>query len=436
MRILTVIVALLLLVNLSRSEILEPETYGDALDIINKSKDKTIALIFLDPTDINSVSCKDNVNDDEFKSVCNDEKGSSGFFGSLISSVSGIFSSKKQSIGDILYDLGEEGTVIKIDTTNPELNRLLDDYNVLNIPNIVVLKEGEIIYEGQDKPVISLAPKEEEEVIIPDVEVNISPGKDSFKEAKSDDGLFFSLDEKPLPESSISNDITSEEKVTEIEKEEKPSPKKAAPVTPVDSVEDSAASQKRVPFRPSSSGRVPTTLYSRNRTSNYVPTVVGYRANDQQYDQIDQKWKNILKEEESLVDEIKKIYDDDKKLSDSLKESEEEIHESEELFYKAKNAIDKTLMESENQMKEYERELDRLYRARQSAIKARDDLYHPYPTNLIPTQGGYVQQRMAGPYKTIKRRPAGPPPESVNFHDMLDTTESKSEKASASPDSN
>jgi len=153
-------------------------------------------------------------------------------------------------------------------------------------------------------------------------------------------------------------------------------------------------------------------------TTRYHSTPFGYEANEDAYSNAGERWKQILEEEERMVDEIANIYKDDANLSKTLQESEDEIHESEELFYKAKNEIDRTLMESEKQMIQYEQELDKLYRARQAAIQAREDLYHPC-INCAPTKEGFIRQRIAGPYQSVKRATTATP-EQYYFHEMYD----------------
>lgn len=408
MRFLTIITLLALCFTLINSELLEPETYRDTILIIESLRPNPTSLIFVDPTTLDS----------QFSEDAEVEEESNGFFGNLLSTVSGIFSTKTKSTDDIIREMSQEGTVLKIDITNPSLNRLLDDYNVQIIPFIVVLKDGEIIYKGHNKPEIEEKVEDkkiEEEEKIPEREINIAPGKESFKESITDNSLFFSIDEENSENTTV-NPITD---IVEI-----PKPKYTlTQSTPINvGINKTVVPKYRSPYM------APLRKYS-PQLAEYASTPVGYKANDFSNENMDQHWKKILKEEEELVDEIKEIFDEDKHLSDSLLDSEEEIHESEELFYKAKNAIDKSLQESENQMREYERELDNLYKARQAAKKARDNLYHPYP-NRIPTKDGYLQQKLTGPYKSMKKMPSGPP-QNIKFHDMLSSAENNAAQIDA-----
>ena len=86
----------------------------------------------------------------------------------------------------------------------------------------------------------------------------------------------------------------------------------------------------------------------------------------------------VLNDEREIITEINQLYKDDRELAKTLKESENEIRESEEMFNKARAAIEATLKESEKQMQEYELKLEELYKARQLALKAKEDLYHPW----------------------------------------------------------
>eukprot|EP00344_Euplotes_crassus_P006778 CAMPEP_0197005492 /NCGR_PEP_ID=MMETSP1380-20130617/29632_1 /TAXON_ID=5936 /ORGANISM="Euplotes crassus, Strain CT5" /LENGTH=344 /DNA_ID=CAMNT_0042424649 /DNA_START=145 /DNA_END=1179 /DNA_ORIENTATION=+ len=318
----------------------------------------------------------------------------SGFFGNIVQTVSGFFSSSRITVEDVINELGEDGEVIKIDTTNPHLTTLMQEYNVEIIPYIVVLENGMVLYSGQEKPNISV----KKETIEESVKASESDSNDS------ENALYSSIEETNA--SSKSSTAASESVIGGTAAK---SDKISSEVKVVSSIKASAPQEKIVMPKPVPVKRI-----------DYVATPFGFRADNTTFENVDDNWKKILEEEEKIVEEIKEIYEDDRKLADSLKNSEDEIHESEELFYQAKNAIDKTLEESEQQMREYEMQLDKLYNARLAAKKARDDLYHPYG-NRIPTKDGYVQQKMNSQYRPVKNRKTGPP-KNANFHDMLRAT--------------
>lgn len=142
----------------------------------------------------------------------------------------------------------------------------------------------------------------------------------------------------------------------------------------------------------------------------------------------DDKWERVLNDEKGMAQQISKLNEVDSDLARTFQTSEAEIHESEEMFYKAKNAIEKSLAESERQMTIYEQKLDELYTARQEAIRARDNLYHPC-NNCAPTKDGFVEQQLKAPYKVVKRQSL--PSDQSNFHDLYEAAmhnKSKNEK--------
>ncbi len=337
----------------------EPETYAETLLLVYDLKPEVTNLVFVDPTLVNT-------------EISSEPAGESpGFFGSFVQTFTGLFSSSTTTIEDVISEMSLDQEVIKIDTTNPEMASLLDDYSIETVPWIVVLQDDAVLHSGASKPNLQ---KEEDSA----EEVSPKPVED----ASSGDTLYFSAEESDP--TSASSQISASESVIG-------SPSYAV------------------------SSPTPTPVKAKN--SEFVSTPFGKKGSAETFENIEENWNKILKEEEELVKEIKDIYDEDKKLSESLQESEDEIHESEELFYKAKNAIDKTLQDSEQQMREYETELDKLYNARLAAKRARDDLYHPYGSR-IPTKDGYVKPNSNGQYKPVKRRQQRRPT-NVNFHDML-----------------
>lgn len=431
---------LLCILGSTYAEVYVPRSHDEALDLMNDFKRNLTVMVFVDPEILNA-----KLEGQSSK----DKNETSGFFASLFNSVAGIFTSKEQSVSDLIYELGQKNIVIEVNATDSKFSRLQDMYSVPSIPYIILFKGNKIMYrdvatcEAGDKiKSIITAYKEEKleqeraeelfknataPVVIEEI-VTIAPGKASFKPTSSDNPFVFNTTNTDTKVVEYTEKIIEPVVVTTVTTEypvyssSSTYPKYSSPVVASGSTKNATVTGNGFIPGVIASDRYVRSQYKpvvSNSTNKYVSTPFGYKANEQQFDRIDQRWKQILDEESKMVDEIKKIYDDDAKLSETLKESEEEIHESEELFYKAKNAIDKTLQESEKQMLQYEQELDRLYKARQSAIRAKDDLYHPYAYGTVPTREGYIQQRVNAPYTVIKR-PGGPVPENYNFHSMYD----------------
>jgi len=355
--------------------------------------------VFYDPTAENSVMGK--------------PEEDSGFFGNIFQSVGNLFTSAKPTVRDVIKDLGQTGEVLKIDVTNPNLEPLMEDYNVEATPYIVVLKNDAVLYSGHEKPTLPSENSEEEDLS------NIASAETVEKQKQK--GLehdLYSLIEDTEPTSIDSPNSASESIIGESEvKSEATLIKPKTMSYPKPAKVEPAQSPQSDPKSSQASGM--TLKKHENATTSVISA-----PKEAALENIDQDWKTILQKEERIAEKIKGIYDEDKKLSETLEEAEDDIHESEELFYQAKNAIDKTLQESEQQMLQYESELDKLYNARLAAKKAREDLYHPYG-NRIPTKDGYQKPTKSSQYKPVRKRKQGPP-KSANFHDMLRSTDTSS----------
>lgn len=425
-RVLTTILLFALLSAFVAGQVLEPTSYQEVTEMLEDNKHNIVTLIFVDPEVLNAKLGPEGV-------ILNEE--SKGFFGGIIGSVASLFTQKERTMSDMIYDISLDNLVIQINSTNDEFTKLEDMYNIITSPFVIILKGNKILYretasrssEEKIMAVIKaynydLLEKEKEskaiseEMPLTNKVVNIAQGKDSLKASSQDEPYYFG--NNTLTESSDQIQDASSVSITQFPVYPAAAFGLGPVVNPLLLDVSSNRSQPNngrfvTPYMAPVRRDVPNYVLRGNST-RYVSSPFGYKATDDQFEKVDGVWKDILKDEERMVSEIKKIHDEDAKLSDTLKTSEGEIHESEESFYKAKNAIDKSLKESEQQLLQYERELDTLYNARKSAMRAREDLYHGYP-NAYPTREGYIEQRMNGPYRTISR-PGGPAPSNYNFH--------------------
>lgn len=425
-RVLTTILLFVLVTTFSAGQVLEPNSYEEVTEMLEDNKHSIVTLVFVDPEVLNAKLGPEGV-------IINEE--SKGFFGGIIGSVASLFTPREISISDMIYEISIDNLVIQINSTNEEFRNLEDMYNVISSPFVIILKGNKILYResasrSSEEKIVAVIKAYNEDILVKEKEskpiseempltnkvVNIAQGKDSLKANSQDEPYYFG--NNSLSESSDQSQDASTVSINQF-------PVYPAAAFGLGPVVNSQLMDDNLNRNQTNNGRYVSSYMApirrdvpnyapRNITTRYVPSPFGYKATDDQFVKVDGIWKNILKDEERMVSEIKKIHDDDAKLSDTLKTSEGEIHESEESFYKAKNAIDKSLKESEQQLLQYERELDTLYNARQSAMRAREDLYHGY-SNAIPTKEGYIEQRMNAPYRTISR-PGGPAPSNYNFH--------------------
>lgn len=165
--------------------------------MLDNFKHNITTMIFVDPATISVQLDEENAEDLA--------KSEPGFFGSLFSSITYIFSTSEESVGDLIADLSKEGVLVEIDIKNPSLTKVLDMYNIQTTPFVIILKGNKVLYrdvatkkaaekvQAIRKVVNEERSRDSEEILGQKSDhnqvVTIAPGKAELKADKNDQFL-------------------------------------------------------------------------------------------------------------------------------------------------------------------------------------------------------------------------------------------------------
>mmetsp|Transcript_29017 Transcript_29017/g.33143 ORF Transcript_29017/g.33143 Transcript_29017/m.33143 type:complete len:286 (-) Transcript_29017:404-1261(-) len=165
--------------------------------MLDNFKHNITTMIFVDPATI-SIQLDEEKAEDLVKSE-------PGFFGALFSSITNIFSTSEESVGDLIADLSKEGVLVEIDIKNPSLTKVLDMYNIQTTPFVIILKGNKVLYrdvatkkaaekvQAIRKVVNEERSRDSEEIVEQKSDhnqvVTIAPGKAELKADKNDQFL-------------------------------------------------------------------------------------------------------------------------------------------------------------------------------------------------------------------------------------------------------
>ena len=401
LRILALIAIVLVLCKTAIGEMYTPLSFSEAYGLLNQFKEEIVTIIFVDSAVVGNQlgnESSDGTAENEF-----------GFISSLYISVQKIFSSDEKTTIDIIREISKDNILIVVDVTLPDLVQTKEIYNVNSVPFIIILHGNKILYRdvaskrSADK-IASIKSTIYEDHIGKEKRHNSTDTQANSLNNSTDNKLLSSTQDGPflLGSSMINNKDHLDQSEVKV-------PLKRTPKSELNLNIPSAIGNGRILQSEDidllTNKNVPEANKS-SATSASISTLLGFGDSDSkvmnetidipiEYDadnsedfskctskspysnnfRIEDKWENVINDEQQMIDQIQKLYDDDLKLAKTMSESEQEIHHSEELFYQARNAIEKSLIESEKQMHQYEMELDKLYKARNEAIKARDNLY-------------------------------------------------------------
>jgi hypothetical protein len=158
--------------------------------MLNDDKNNITALFFIDPERMNEKIDQPTNTEEE------------GFFGNLFTSVRGMFNSKSKTAVEFAQELGEEMTVIEIDSTNPEFKPMKDFFNIIDIPRLVILSDGNVLLNQAPSKKSSQAIEKVRATCLTTVTaeeiaqnvtsvVTIAPGHAQFKPIDKDDPFYF-----------------------------------------------------------------------------------------------------------------------------------------------------------------------------------------------------------------------------------------------------
>ena len=175
---------------------------------MNSNQHNLTGLLFIEPAKI-----------DEPINYTETQDEDSGFLGNLFSSVRGMFTSNGKSVSKFAQELGDEMTLIEIDATNPDFNKMMGFFNVTSLPRLVAIHDGRVLVdETPTKKSVKSIKKASELCFQTTVDetikdhsknsvVTIAPGQAQFKPINKEDPYYFGDNEATYEEKYYRNSM-------------------------------------------------------------------------------------------------------------------------------------------------------------------------------------------------------------------------------------